>query len=225
MSKTISRSNAEIASTKEAVDLLDKAKLPGVSTIRFSRSLNSIQKQIQQVRENIGEIEDNFIKRDDEGDPVVEVRLRSGEKIGESAVVEETNQMGRTEITEYKDLDFEEIDYSEYEINEEDFDGQPPVTENYVIEDQSQMMKEKDKMLQDSVDIEIHEFPEEELEDVLLAFKKQNIQSKVNQISEVLSLSEDEKKKVEEVLEPSEKDTRMKPSEIQPIEFLFPEDI
>lgn len=224
MSKTVSLTNEEIIETEEEMQLLDRARLPGVSTIRFSRTLGTIEEEVNRIESKLAEIERGFLKTDDAGDPVVEVFLSTGEKVGETPVTETTGPLGeQTMIDEYKDLDLEEIDLSEYNIDEKEVGGTPPTRERYIVEDREEMMKEKGKMIRDDVELEIEPFPEEEFEEVLSAFKEQMIGQQVEEISERLGLDADETSAVREILEPAGKDSRLKPSEIESISFLFPE--
>jgi len=228
--KTVSRQNQQLIETTETLELLNEANLPGVSTIRFSRSLNEIEERVQEVRESLKEIERNHFKTDRDGDPIVEVFLSNGEKIGETPVVEETGPRGGTQISEYKELDLEDIDWSERDgVDENQFGGVPPTRERYIFEDEEEMMAEKEKTLKDPVDFEVHEFPEEEFEKVITAFKEQKAKQQAQELTEKLGLDpeEDEEKiqTIQQVLRPSEKDTRLRPSEIKTIEFLFPEDL
>jgi len=224
MSKTVSLTNEEIINTEEEMQLLDQARLPGVSTIRFSRTLGTIEEEVKRIESKLAEIERGFLKTDDEGDPVVEVFLSAEEKVGETPVTETTGPMGeQMVIGEYKDLDLEEIDLSKYDIDEEEVAGAPRTKERYIIEDRKQMTKEKGKMIRDTVELEIEPFPEEEFEQVLSAFKEQMIGQQVEEISETLGLDADETSAVREVLEPAGKNSRLKPSEIESISFLFPE--
>jgi hypothetical protein len=224
MSKTVSLTNEEIINTEEEMQLLDQARLPGVSTIRFSRTLGTIEEEVERIESKLAEIERGFLKTDDAGDPVVEVFLSTGEKVGETPVTETTGPLGeQMVIDEYKDLDLEEIELSEYDVDEEEVDSAPRTRERYIVEDREQMTKEKGKMIQDTVELEIDPFPEEEFEEVLSAFKEQMIGQQVEEISETLGLGEEDGNKVRQILEPAGKNSRLKPSEIESISFLFPE--
>jgi hypothetical protein len=224
MSKTVSLTNEEIIETEEEMELLDRARLPGVSTIRFSRTLGTIEEEVERIDSKLAEIERGFLKTDDDGDPVVEVFLSTGEKLGETAVTETTGPLGEQKvIDEYKDFDLEEIDLSEYNIDKEEVGGTPPTRERYIVENREEMLKEKGKMIRDTVELEIEPFPEEEFEDVLSAFKEQMISQQVEEISNKLSLDAEDTGKVREILKPAGKDSRLKPSEIESISFLFPE--
>jgi predicted Zn-ribbon and HTH transcriptional regulator len=231
MSKTIELTNGRIADTNRELTLLDEAELPGVSTIRLSRSMTEIQDQMQEVKSSLDKIKRNHLKNDEEGDPVVEVLLPNDKSLGETAVVETTGPRGQKQISEYKDIDLDDVDWSEYGVDPDDYHGReyPPTQERYVYDDQEAMIEERKKLLQDSVEIEIHEFPEEEFEDVIYAFKNQRAKQQADKIVNILGLDDKEDaaeiQKIREVLGEVNRDSRLKPSEIKSVAFLFPEDL
>jgi len=226
MSKTVSLKSERVIRTKEEIELLDEAELPPISTVRFSRSLNTIEDLIQKIRSSLGEIERNHVKKDEEDDPVVELVLPNGAILGETPAVEKTGPRGQTQITEYKDIDLEHIDWDEH-IDPDDYKGEKPqVRERYVYDDKSKMLAEKNEALQSKEELTVYEFPENEFEDVISAFVDQKAKQKTEEIINRLGLEDDEDiQDVRDVLRPVGKDNRLKPSEIRSVEFLFPEDL
>lgn len=223
MSETKERPKGKIVAASDPITLLDDATLPAKSTLRFSRSMSSVEDAVQDINDGLREIEQNHVRKDEDGDPIVRVVL---EKTGE--VVGETPVEGEGQSLQYKEIDLESMDFDsedDYELSEDDYGGDVPATrEQYVFDDQQEMIESRREALQDPTEIEVHPFPEDEVEDVLSAFKEERVRQQVEEIESRLDLDESEVETVEEILNVSDKESRLRPSEIKDIEFLFPED-
>lgn len=228
--KTAEKLNAELVELDQDIAILNNAELPPISTVRFSRTTDVITDQIQKVWSSIEEKREEHQKTDEDGDPVYEVFVQET-KIGESGA-RLVEAGGQKIVEEYKDIDFEDLDYEKLGIDPGEFEGEPPAQGQPIFENEAKWIEARRKILGDSVELDIYPFPAKESEEVLRIFAQGKTRQKADRIIEELSLEEDDQEVVKQILgvggneEGSPRgEHKLSPEEVSGIEFLFPEDL
>lgn len=193
--------NGEIINSIGLLSVLAEAELPAVSCIRISRTLNELEEQREIIQDARQEIVSQYQATNAEGEPLFKVSEASArrEKIQEKAAESDADA---------EDIDFQDVEL-EKDLPEKATSDHPHATQQEFIPEskQEEMNDELNALFEDTVDLNTQPIPADQLkafEDAFYDVLEDHDQFDVERSPDASGL---------------------RPGDIAPIEFIFPQDL
>ncbi len=136
--------NRKIMNAVPVLNKFQQARIPIRSSIRLSHTLSALEDKTQNIQEKRRDIQESHQKTNEDGEVLFNV---DGTKLKED----------------------EDLDSVPDEVTVDHRLAQP---NRPAVEDQEAFAEDMQKLMDDTVEVEVHQFPEEELEEVSVAYEE-----------------------------------------------------